>query len=900
MIKLKRRYLFSLLFITFFPLLLAAQQNEFNWRVGAYGGIITYYGDLSYRLVDPNPKLNNLLFDNLDYASYGFSLERRLSNTFSIGLLWTEGQFIANDRSVNWDGSLQPQNPDFERALNARTELWDASAYLTYHFDNGNLLKRRAFLAPYLKAGIGLTHFNVFGDLFRGPGQEQRYFYWDDGSIRDQPPGTPNAQQIEQDGIYETNLTSLQTEGRNYQTEVLSLSGGLGLKLRFGRFNINLESMLRWVNTDYLDDVSGGTFPEEFNSELQAYASNPANVSRKQRGENDRNDLYAFTSLSLHFNFGRKENEFAAPAIVTGPLLTSASDVQEPPMADTTREASSRAASAEKKTNRTIDSLQQTVDSLRARLTRLETRSMQADRETADSLRISADSLRLRADSLEQRADDLYPVAQDTVPPSEKTDTSVVIHRAPFPSELRDTLTIDKTGAPLPQNLDTIPQGDTMAPPPAGAPDTTSAPSPAEREIMRIEPPDTTKQEREMPRLTVEPDTSRQQLTAAENRELQQLREEVKAPNTKIETRPGADTALQNQVEQLETALLQMQGEIRELRNTLAAQPAISPDSIPSQERLNLYQQELTALRERMSDMEAELPAEERRLVTRYESTVRALEQTDPDINRDRYQQLQREISALRRQLNITTGAGAAVGAAALATRRSAAPVDSLSTQLRVRVDSLERSVQQLRSDPALINTAAAPDTLLTQRIDRLNDRLDSLRVRQRIDPTTDLLRATIRQQQDTLRRQQEILKQQQETSAELRRRIADLQTQLEEMRENINREAAGSPEEIRSIVFFNTGSYTLTVSSRQTLHKVVERVQGNPELQIRLEGYTDSSGSIEVNRRLSEQRTLAVKEYLLRQGVSSNRIETSPQGIDDNAPSPAYGRRVEIILEGR
>jgi outer membrane protein OmpA-like peptidoglycan-associated protein len=296
---------------------LAAQQDYYGWRAGLHGGVMHYYGDLSDSWFDTNSRLNDLS-GNLDYFSYGVSVEKQLSGALGLRALWSAGEFIANDRQMNRKGELQTDASNFRRSLNVRTEISDVSLLLTYYFDNDKLLGKRAKIAPFLSAGIGWTDFKTFGDLYLADGQ--RYFYWSDNTIRTVAESSGQGGRIiEQDGIFETALAPLHTEGVNYSSELVHLTAGLGLKFRLNnRFNLNLETLLHYTNSDYLDDVSG-RFPQGYDSEQQAYASNPAGIDQPSRGNPDQNnDLFAFTSLSIHYNFGRKPQAFKAPVIRTG------------------------------------------------------------------------------------------------------------------------------------------------------------------------------------------------------------------------------------------------------------------------------------------------------------------------------------------------------------------------------------------------------------------------------------------------------------------------------------------------------------------------------------------------------------------------------------------------------
>ena len=234
---------------------LQAQQEQYHWRIGLHSGIISYQGDLSNQLVDANPALINL-FDNLDYLTNGLSAEKSLSPGWGMRMMYTKGQFIVNDRHTDWDGKLKLDYEHLDRALNAKTELWDLSLLFNWQLDNDKILSRSAIIAPYWLMGAGYTNFEVFADLYTANGG--RYYYWPDNTIRSLPVNSGEAPIIEQDGTFETNVSKLKTEGRDYSNASLHLALGLGLKFRLSpRWNLNIESLWRFTDTDYLDDVNG-------------------------------------------------------------------------------------------------------------------------------------------------------------------------------------------------------------------------------------------------------------------------------------------------------------------------------------------------------------------------------------------------------------------------------------------------------------------------------------------------------------------------------------------------------------------------------------------------------------------------------------------------------------------
>jgi outer membrane protein OmpA-like peptidoglycan-associated protein len=103
--------------------------------------------------------------------------------------------------------------------------------------------------------------------------------------------------------------------------------------------------------------------------------------------------------------------------------------------------------------------------------------------------------------------------------------------------------------------------------------------------------------------------------------------------------------------------------------------------------------------------------------------------------------------------------------------------------------------------------------------------------------------------------------------------------------------------------ILFDINKATLKQNTEVALAKLAGIVQVFPKINLRIEGYTDSTGSDELNMRLSKERAEAVLGFLQRQGVAAARMTAVGYGpkfpVADNATveGRAKNRRVEIIL---
>jgi general secretion pathway protein A len=104
-----------------------------------------------------------------------------------------------------------------------------------------------------------------------------------------------------------------------------------------------------------------------------------------------------------------------------------------------------------------------------------------------------------------------------------------------------------------------------------------------------------------------------------------------------------------------------------------------------------------------------------------------------------------------------------------------------------------------------------------------------------------------------------------------------------------------------KALVYFNHDSNELYSQSLQDLNSFSKLVLQNPDSNIIVEGYTDSSGSSRYNRKLSKFRAEIVKNYLIAKGISPSKIEAfglgseNPIASNDTSVGRGKNRRVEI-----
>ena len=103
--------------------------------------------------------------------------------------------------------------------------------------------------------------------------------------------------------------------------------------------------------------------------------------------------------------------------------------------------------------------------------------------------------------------------------------------------------------------------------------------------------------------------------------------------------------------------------------------------------------------------------------------------------------------------------------------------------------------------------------------------------------------------------------------------------------------------------IFFDFDKATLKRNSVVQLYQVFQFLDTNPRIKIELDGHTCSLGDADYNQKLSEDRALAVREYLVGRGIAEDRItsvgfgETKPLDDNTNSQGREKNRRVEFVI---
>ena len=106
--------------------------------------------------------------------------------------------------------------------------------------------------------------------------------------------------------------------------------------------------------------------------------------------------------------------------------------------------------------------------------------------------------------------------------------------------------------------------------------------------------------------------------------------------------------------------------------------------------------------------------------------------------------------------------------------------------------------------------------------------------------------------------------------------------------------------------ISFDTGRIDIKPNLRPILDQFAQGLSQQTSMDVRIAGYTDSTGSDAINNRLSVNRAQSARDYLVGRGVNSSRISIDGRGsrepVADNgtAEGRARNRRIDIFLAER
>jgi peptidoglycan-associated lipoprotein len=103
--------------------------------------------------------------------------------------------------------------------------------------------------------------------------------------------------------------------------------------------------------------------------------------------------------------------------------------------------------------------------------------------------------------------------------------------------------------------------------------------------------------------------------------------------------------------------------------------------------------------------------------------------------------------------------------------------------------------------------------------------------------------------------------------------------------------------------VYFDFDRYSLRPEATRILDEAINAFRANPSLRVTIEGHTCNIGTAEYNLALGNRRAVSVRDYLVANGVSADRLTTVSFGEErpkyDNAREETrrLNRRAALVV---
>jgi len=104
--------------------------------------------------------------------------------------------------------------------------------------------------------------------------------------------------------------------------------------------------------------------------------------------------------------------------------------------------------------------------------------------------------------------------------------------------------------------------------------------------------------------------------------------------------------------------------------------------------------------------------------------------------------------------------------------------------------------------------------------------------------------------------------------------------------------------------IYFKTGKDAFTSETSIRIEKISKILEEFKNSKVRVEGYSDSTGSDKINTKLSQSRADAVRKYLIDNGFPEENMRavgygsSNPIGDNKTKQGRQANRRVEIVID--
>jgi K(+)-stimulated pyrophosphate-energized sodium pump len=97
--------------------------------------------------------------------------------------------------------------------------------------------------------------------------------------------------------------------------------------------------------------------------------------------------------------------------------------------------------------------------------------------------------------------------------------------------------------------------------------------------------------------------------------------------------------------------------------------------------------------------------------------------------------------------------------------------------------------------------------------------------------------------------------------------------------------------------LYFDMGSVVLPADASASLAGVLGALHADPARIAKVSGYHDPSGDLAANAELAKQRAMAVRQWLVTNGIGQERVELSKPKVTTGDGAAEEARRVEVVI---
>jgi len=236
----------------------------FKPTIGMGAGMFTFYGDIT-----KGQKTNLPIVSRV---GYNLRVTQPITDFLDMNFYVLFGKLGANERSLT-------------RNLNFESTVRMGGIALSYNFNHA--LPQERLIDPYIMIGIESFKFLSKTDLYDQYGN--KYYYWQDGSIRNMSESDVNADEairLTRDYTYESDVRELDLDDfGKYAESSWAIPIGIGANLHVSeRVKFRIGSAMHFTFTDYIDGVTDKSIGDRAGDEV--------------------NDKFLFTSFNLNYQIG--------------------------------------------------------------------------------------------------------------------------------------------------------------------------------------------------------------------------------------------------------------------------------------------------------------------------------------------------------------------------------------------------------------------------------------------------------------------------------------------------------------------------------------------------------------------------------------------------------------------